>query len=136
MTPSEIHPATRKARRKEGGRIRAQRWRDRHAVRIAELQASAEAAASLVVELEAERGRAASAAVDDALVSALVAEHTALRERTGTREPALPLVSVIRAARARLQEDGMSEEEAKEAIRNRLRPALTAAPTVIPGRAA
>lgn len=126
MTHPATHPTTRKARRKEGGRIRAQRWRDRQAVRLAELQASASAAATLAV----------TAAIDDALVSALVAEHTALRASTGQREPALPLVAVIRAARATLQAAGMPEDEAKEAIRARLRPALVPAVEVIPGLAA
>lgn len=136
VTSPDLHPATRKARRKEGGRIRAQRWRDRQAVRIAELQAAAQAAATLAADLDAVKARTASAEVDGALVAALVAEHTALRAATGTREPALPLVAVIRGARARLQETGMTEDEAREAIRTRLRPAVVPPATVIPGRAA
>lgn len=113
--PAETSPATRKARRKAGARIRAQRWRDSRAAERAALQAAG-------AEAEALRTRLA---VDGALVDALVDRHRQLRDETGERAPALPLGDVIRLARRALSP---VLPEAEAAIRDRLGAALQAAP--------
>lgn len=90
--------------RLERGRERNKRWREARASRLATLEAEADVAA-----------------VDAAVVSALVRLHVEAREATGHRDPALPLVDVVRRTRERLQEDGMDPATAREAVRERLR---------------
>lgn len=90
--------------RLERGRSRNRRWREARADRLVTLQAAADVAA-----------------IDAALVAALVDRHIEARESTGRRDPALPLVEVIRLARERLQEAGMEPAVAREAVRERLR---------------
>ncbi|SFM15941.1 hypothetical protein [Methylobacterium pseudosasicola] len=90
--------------RLERGRARNKRWRDARAGRLSTLEAEADVAA-----------------VDAAVVRALVRLHVEAREATGRRDPALPLVEVIRLARERLQAGGMEPAVAREAVRERLR---------------
>ena len=86
------------------GRERNRIWREARADRLVTLQAAADVAA-----------------IDAALVAALVDRHIEAREATGRRDPALPLVEVIRLARERLQAGGMEPAVAREAVRERLR---------------
>lgn len=101
--------------RLERGRARNRRWREARADRLVTLQAAADVAA-----------------VDAAVVSALVRLHVEAREATGRRDPALPLVDVVRRVREHLQAGGMDPAAAREAVRERLRlgappdPAVTA----------
>ena len=90
--------------RLERGRERNRRWREARADRLATLEAEADVAA-----------------VDAAVVATLVRLHIEAREATGRRDPALPLVDVVRRARERLQEAGMDPASAREAVRERLR---------------
>lgn len=86
------------------GRERNRIWREARADRLVTLQAAADVAA-----------------IDAALVAALVDRHIEAREATGRRDPALPLVEVVRLARERLQAGGMDPGAAREAVRERLR---------------
>ncbi|MCJ2134239.1 hypothetical protein MKK69_09255 [Methylobacterium sp. J-026] len=92
------------ARQRLLGAERARRYRERHAANVYALEATA-----------------AIAAVDAALVDALIAEHVRLRDATGDRDAALPLRGIVRLARERLMADGMAELDAHAAVRERLR---------------
>ncbi|MBD8909073.1 hypothetical protein [Methylorubrum zatmanii] len=115
MPQPKVAPAARRARRKEGARRRAQASRDRRNAERLALQATA----AEVEDLRARLG------VADAIVDALVKKHEELRA-AGHRDPALPLVDVVRAARTALG------PEADAAVRARLSAALSrpAAPVV------
>jgi hypothetical protein len=86
------------------GRERARRWRERHAASVYALEAVASVAA-----------------VDAALVDALIAEHVRLRDDTGDCDASLPLRGIVRVAKERLLAEGMVETEAHSAVRERLR---------------
>ncbi|MGU3284699.1 hypothetical protein [Methylobacterium mesophilicum] len=86
------------------GAERARRYRERHAAAVWSLEATA-----------------ALAAVDAALVDALISVHVDARAATGDRNAPLPLRDVVRVARERLMADGMVETEAHAAVRERLR---------------
>lgn len=108
-------------RRRALGRVRAARWRERHAAEVSGLQSAA-----------------ATASIDAAVVTSLIQLHVARREVTGARDVPLPLRDVVRAARDMLVSSGMSLEDANAAIRDRLR-AGTAKPSaeanvLVPGQ--
>lgn len=99
------------SRRRALGRERARRYRERHAATVWGLEAAA-----------------ALAAVDGALVDALIAVHVGARAATGDRDAPLPLRDVVRAARERLMADGMPELDAHAAVRERLRAGALSVP--------
>lgn len=92
------------ARRRRLGAERARRYRERHAAAVYGLEAAA-----------------ALAAVDSALVDALISIHVTARAATGDRDAPLPLRDVVRAARERLMADGMAATDAHAAVHERLR---------------
>ena len=97
------HHSTRAARRRAQGRVRAARWRERHAAELAAL-----------------RETATAAEVDTALAAGLVERHAALRAGSQHRDVALPLVDVLAAARARLRAAGLDPDAAREAVMARI----------------
>lgn len=92
-------------RRRASGRERARRWKEAHVAEFRGLQVIAE-----------------QAAIDRALVDALIVVHLERRDASGDRDAPVALRDVVRTARELLAGDGtMPELDAHSAIRVRLR---------------
>lgn len=121
---TEDHPASRAARIRGQARDRSQRWRARKAIAIADMAAAAAKAEALLERAE----------VDHAFLTALVRLHMDKRDQTGDPGVALPLVDIVREAKAVLVEGGRSRDWASDTVRHRLRlEAEAAASASFPG---
>lgn len=122
---TDDHPASRAARIRGQARDRSQRWRARKAVAIADMAAAAAKAEALLERAE----------VDGAVLTALVKLHMAKRDETGDAGVALPLVDIVREAKAILVDGGRSRDWASDTVRHRLRLEAEAATAAgFPGR--